>query len=36
MEAVKAGRGGEDFSAIIKSVEVPAGAVVRLAGAPQG
>ncbi|MFT3972092.1 MAG: NAD(P)-dependent oxidoreductase [Amaricoccus sp.] len=34
-DAVKDGRGSEDFSAIIKSVEIPAGAVVRLAGAPR-
>lgn len=33
MEAVEAGRGGEDFTAIIKSVEIPAGVAVRLAGA---
>lgn len=34
-EAVNSGRGGEDFTAIIKSVEIPAGAVVRLADAPR-
>jgi 3-hydroxyisobutyrate dehydrogenase-like beta-hydroxyacid dehydrogenase len=35
VDAVKDGRGGEDFTAIIKSVEVPAGVAVRLVGAPR-